>query len=157
MATGDNVLLEFELPFGRCHSYTFCKKMKMLAIIIAILFSGLGAVQASPETKTTETLKTATRLAVLVIEYVAFTQTFPSKEEGLALLANRPSKAPFPRRWKMLLEELPKDSWGNDFVYSISDINDDKDQARLSILSMGADGKLDGGDDVLVSWHAKLP
>lgn len=124
--------------------------------MIAILFSGLGGVHAAPESKTEESLKTATRLAGLVMEYVAFTETFPSKEEGLSLLVKRPSKAPLPRRWKMLLDELPKDSWGNDFVYSISD-NSDKDQARLSILSMGADGKLDGGDDVLVSWVAKLP
>lgn len=27
MATGDNVLLEFELLFRRCHSSTFCKKI----------------------------------------------------------------------------------------------------------------------------------
>lgn len=131
--------------------------MKNLVLIAAILFSCIVGVRAAPESQTMESLKTATRLAGLVDEYIAFTESFPNKEEGLSLLANRPSKAPLPRRWKMLLDKLPKDAWGNDFVYTISDMNDEKNQARLSILSKGANGKLDGKDDVFISWLAKLP
>ena len=131
--------------------------MNIRTIILATLFSGVGGIYATPESKPLETLQTATRLAGLVMEYIEFTQTFPNKEEGLTLLVTRPRKAPIPRRWKMLLDELPKDPWGNDFVYSISDVNDAMDQARLRILSMGPDGKLNGGDDVFVSWVAKLP
>jgi general secretion pathway protein G len=131
--------------------------MKIFLLTIVTALITLGHVQAVPDSKAIETLKTATNLASLITEYVAYTGTYPSREEGLTLLVTRPRVAPIPRRWMMLIDELPKDSWGNDFVYSISYVNEEQKEARLGILSKGADGKLDGEDDIFISWVAKLP
>ena len=47
VATGDNVLVEFEIPFRRCHSYTFGQIMKkstyLLIAFAIIIVCGVGA------------------------------------------------------------------------------------------------------------------
>ena len=69
--------------------------------------------------------------------------TYPTTEEGLEALSKNPSK----EKYKNYAEGtyftdglLPRDSWGNNFVY----LNEDGD---LEIMSLGADGKEGGKDD----------
>ena len=104
--------------------------------------------------KRIEALQSATKLAGLVMEYIRFTGQRPSPDQGgLDLLVNRPKEAPIPRRWKQLVDSIPKDPWGNDFMLLEAP---DKDQGRVRLLvySYGPDGKL-GNDDVWVNWVTK--
>jgi general secretion pathway protein G len=66
--------------------------------------------------------------------------TFPSTEQGLEALEVKPSLAPVPRNWKVYVEALPKDPWGNDYQYMSPGEGHDYD-----IYSLGADG-ISGGD-----------
>jgi general secretion pathway protein G len=61
--------------------------------------------------------------------------TYPSTEEGLNLLVE-----------KKYFEDgkLPKDSWGSNYIYTV---NDDS----FEIMSLGADKKEGGSDDILFS------
>jgi general secretion pathway protein G len=68
---------------------------------------------------------------------------YPSTEEGLKALAENPDKEKYPNyspSGYFKDAKIPKDSWGNEFVY----INDD---GNIEIISLGADRKEGGKDD----------
>jgi len=67
---------------------------------------------------------------------------YPSSEQGLNALVERPTLAPMPANWKSdgYLESLPVDPWGNPYLYLSPGQNGDYD-----IFTYGADGTR-GGD-----------
>ena len=62
---------------------------------------------------------------------------FPSSEQGLGALIDRPTLAPVPANWRSggYLESLPIDPWGNAYLYLSPGQQGDYD-----IFSYGADG-----------------
>lgn len=62
---------------------------------------------------------------------------FPSSEQGLGALIDRPTLAPVPANWRSggYLESLPIDPWGNPYLYLSPGQQGDYD-----IFSYGADG-----------------
>jgi general secretion pathway protein G len=81
---------------------------------------------------------------------------YPTTEQGLQALVEVPSSGTIPKNWRKggYLEKgkVPKDPWGNDFVYLSPGIHDDFD-----LISYGADGTA-GGDDKntdINSWEAE--
>jgi len=69
---------------------------------------------------------------------------YPDTEQGLQALIEKPETGMLPKKWREggYLEKgkLPKDPWGNDFVYLSPGVHGDYD-----IISFGADG-VPGGD-----------
>jgi general secretion pathway protein G len=81
--------------------------------------------------------------------------TYPSTEQGLDALVAQPQSGDVPRNWRKggYLEKgrVPKDPWGNDFIYMFPGVQGDFD-----IMSYGADG-LSGGDGYnkdITSWES---
>lgn len=64
---------------------------------------------------------------------------YPSTDQGLEALVQKPSGAPEPRNWKGYLDRLPKDPWGNPYQY----LNPGQHGA-IDIFSYGADGQPGG-------------
>lgn len=76
---------------------------------------------------------------------------YPASEQGLAALVARPTVAPVPANWKAggYLERLPKDPWGNPYLYLNPGI-----RGEIDVFSFGADG-VAGGEGVdadIGSW-----
>lgn len=70
---------------------------------------------------------------------------YPTEQQGLKALVERPTSAPAPRKWEKQFRTLPVDPWGNDFVYR----NPGKlDPSTYEIISKGKDGELDTEDDI---------
>jgi general secretion pathway protein G len=67
---------------------------------------------------------------------------YPTTDQGLEALVRRPTSPPEPRNWKDggYLDRLPKDPWGNDYVYLNPGV-----RGSVDIYSLGADGA-PGGD-----------
>src|SRR5512140_1385342 len=42
---------------------------------------------------------------------------YPSTDQGLQALVQRPTSNPQPANWKPYLDRLPKDPWGSDYQY----------------------------------------
>ena len=42
---------------------------------------------------------------------------YPSTEQGLAALVTKPQSQPAPSNWQKYLDRVPKDPWGNPFIY----------------------------------------
>ena len=70
---------------------------------------------------------------------------YPDTEQGLQALIEKPETGTLPKNWrkKGYLEKgrLPKDPWGNEFVYLSPGAHGEYD-----IISYGADGVPDGED-----------
>jgi len=86
-----------------------------------------------------QNLETALKL------YKLDTGPYPSAEQGLQALVEMPETGVIPRKWSKngYLEKgrVPKDPWGNDFIYLSPGLQGDFD-----IISYGADG-VPGGED----------
>lgn len=69
---------------------------------------------------------------------------YPSTDQGLQALVQKPAGSPAANNWKQggYLDNLPKDPWGNEYQYLNPGVHADVD-----IYSLGADGR-PGGDGI---------
>lgn len=69
---------------------------------------------------------------------------FPTTEQGLEALVSPPSTAPEPKNWRKdgYLSKLPKDPWGNPYLYVSPG-----EAHPYDIYTLGADGLNGGVDD----------
>lgn len=77
---------------------------------------------------------------------------YPTTEQGLAMLWEKPSDEAVAAKWKgpYLKKKVDKDAWGNDWVYKAPG-----EKGEYDLSSLGADGKEGGsGEDADVnSWE----
>jgi general secretion pathway protein G len=75
---------------------------------------------------------------------------YPSSEQGLGALVTKPTNGPAAPNWKVYVEKLPKDPWGNPYQYDNPGL-----KGEVDVYSLGADGKPGGeGNDADVgSWE----
>lgn len=68
---------------------------------------------------------------------------YPTTDQGLRALVEKPSGAPEPRNWSPdgYMPSLPRDPWDNDYDYSSPGI-----KGPYDLISYGSDGR-EGGDD----------
>lgn len=78
-------------------------------------------------------------------------QRYPTTEQGLRSLVEKPTVGPAANGWKAggYLEKMPKDPWGNPYQYLSPGL-----KGEVDIISLGADGQPGGtGDDADIgSW-----
>jgi len=72
---------------------------------------------------------------------------FPSGQQGLKALVDKPTSSPRPRRWIQIMDQVPKDPWGNEYVYKYPG---SKDRSRPELICYGKDG-LQGSEDDMSS------
>ncbi len=74
---------------------------------------------------------------------------YPNTAQNLAALLVKPSGAPEPKNWKgpylANLTELPKDPWGNDYVYLCPG---SRNPNGFDLFSYGPDGQAGTEDDI---------
>ncbi|MES2921348.1 MAG: type II secretion system protein GspG [Verrucomicrobiota bacterium] len=75
--------------------------------------------------------------------------SFPTTEQGLKVLVEKPSTTPFPHRWSQTVKKLPLDPWGADYDYRFPG---SKDPTTPEIICRGEDGVANTADD-LSSQH----
>jgi general secretion pathway protein G len=76
--------------------------------------------------------------------YQSMNGFFPTTEQGLHALVEEPNTSPRPHRWYQTFEHLPKDPWGNDYVYRCPGT---KHPSAYDLFSPGPDHKPDTADD----------
>jgi general secretion pathway protein G len=59
---------------------------------------------------------------------------YPTTEQGLVALVQRPTSQPVPSNWKPYLERLPKDPWQGDYQYLYPGV-----KGEIDVFSLGAD------------------
>lgn len=71
--------------------------------------------------------------------------TFPTSQQGLKALVDKPSGTPVPRRWVQVMSKVPLDPWGSDYKYRFPGKKRAND---YEIISNGPDGLENTGDDL---------
>lgn len=77
-------------------------------------------------------------------------QRYPTTEQGLRALVERPTSGPQPNNWKPYVEKLPNDPWGHPYQYLNPGI-----RGEVDVMSLGADGQPggEGKDADIGSWQ----
>ncbi|MDR3354650.1 MAG: type II secretion system major pseudopilin GspG [Synergistaceae bacterium] len=123
----------------------------LVEIMVVVVIIGMLAAIIGPRLSdnTDQARITSTKTQITQIENVLQmfhinNGFFPTTEQGLRALIEKPTIPPepknFPRGGYMNSKSLPKDAWGNEFIYKCPGENGDYD-----IISLGADGK-EGGE-----------
>jgi len=74
-------------------------------------------------------------------QYEIIGKTLPSTEQGLKALVVKPSSTPVPKRWTEAFDEVPKDPWGNEYIY-------ENNSGNYTIRSKGPDKADKTNDDI---------
>lgn len=76
---------------------------------------------------------------------------YPSTSQGLKALIEKPTGSPVPANWNgsyLKKKRIPKDPWGNDYVYAAPGVHNNEE---YDLSSLGADG-VESSDDI-VNWE----
>jgi len=128
----------------------------MVVIVILGILAGLiiPRIMGRPE----EARRVKARIQIESIEtalkmYKVDNGVYPSTDQGLEALIEAPTVGQLPKAWRErgYLEKgkVPKDPWGNDYVYISPGLHHDFD-----LMSYGADGQLggEGNDADINNW-----
>ena len=115
-------------------------------LVVVVILGILGAVVvpnilSRPDTARVQAAQTDLRALSQTLEiYRLDNFQYPSSEQGLESLVDRPSGFPEPKNWNPegYLKKLPTDPWGSPYLY-------EKTGSSYSLISLGADGQ-EGGE-----------
>lgn len=133
------------------HGFTLIELMVVLVIIGALAALIVpNVIGRADESRVTAARADVTSLYQALKLYRLDNHRYPTSEQGLAALAQKPTTAPVPGNWKPYLEKLPTDPWGNAYQYLNPGIH-----GEVDVMSLGADGKPggEGNDADIGSWE----
>ena len=118
-------------------------EMMVVLVIIAIIAALIvpNVIGRPDEARVTVAKSDIRTLAAALELYRLDARVYPTTEQGLDALVNRPVLAPVPDRWAEggYLGNLPEDPWGNPYIYVAPG-----QSAPFDLTSYGADGALGG-------------
>jgi len=123
-------------------------ELLVVLVIIGILAGYVGPrIMGHPEdAKRTMAAAQMSGLETALAAYRLDNGAYPTTEQGLQALVEAPTTGRLPNKWRkggyMAKGKLPKDPWGNDYIYLSPGTHSDFD-----IISYGRDGE-SGGEDV---------
>ncbi|HEV09594.1 MAG: type II secretion system major pseudopilin GspG [Sulfurihydrogenibium sp.] len=128
----------------------------LIELLVVIIILGLLAALIVPkitgrvdEAKVETTKVQLKALKDALEQYKLDNGTYPTTQQGLKALVEKPTTPPIPPRWRQYLDKLPKDGWGNDFIYVSPGVN-----RPFELKSPGPDG-VEGTDDDISVWDDK--
>lgn len=115
-------------------------------LVVVVILGILGAVVVPqilgrPDTARVQAAQTDIRMLASALDvYRLDNFQYPSSEQGLEALVEKPSGFPEPKNWNPdgYIKKLPSDPWGSPYIYERQDTN-------FALYSLGADGQ-EGGD-----------
>ncbi len=133
----------------------------LIEIMVVIIILGILAVYIGPkilgrpgQAKQVKAQVDISALETALKLYKLDNGGYPATEQGLIALVEKPETGNVPKKWKeggyLEKSKVPKDPWGNDFVYLSPGVHGDYD-----IISYGADGVPggEGEDKDINSWE----
>ncbi len=139
--------------FCGCEGFTLIEVMVVVVILSILAAFIVPRIMDRPDQARQVKAKNDIRVIESALQLYRLDNGFyPSGDQGLAALVNKPEGDPQPGNWKQggYLEQLPLDPWGNPYIYLNPGIH-----GRMDILSLGADGRPGGEryDADIGSWQ----
>jgi general secretion pathway protein G len=133
--------------------FTFIEIMVVVAILAILAALVIPRIMG----RTDDAKRTAAKVQIRNIEgalqlYKLDNGVYPSTEQGLKALVEKPSVGVIPKKWKLggYLPKLPEDSWQNPYKYLSPSQKGD-----YEIISLGTDGEV-GGEGInadITNWN----
>ncbi|MBL7189557.1 MAG: type II secretion system major pseudopilin GspG [Phycisphaerae bacterium] len=123
-------------------------------LLVLVILATLAAVVTPKFTKRAEQARITgakTQMSQLEVALDTFqidVGRFPTTAEGLRALVEKPASNSEGWLEPYLKRDIPKDSWGNEYIYRYPG---QYNQEGYDLSSIGPDGK-QGGDDDIVNW-----
>jgi general secretion pathway protein G len=147
------VSTSLRLFFGSVSGFTLIELM--VVIIILGILAGLIIPRIMEDPEKAKVVKAKLQIegfSAALKRYKLDNGDYPSTDQGLQALVEKPSVGKIPARYpdKGYLSKIPKDPWGNDYLYVCPGEHGDFD-----LIAFGGDGKEGGeGKDADVrSWE----
>ena len=121
-------------------------EIMVVVVILGILASYVAVryVGRTEEAKRTQARVQIESFGTALALYKMDNGAYPSTEQGLQALVEPPTVGQLPRKWKeggyLQKKQVPKDPWGNDYVYISPGLHDEYD------LSSYGDDWVQGGE-----------
>ena len=114
------------------------------ALIVPNLFSSID------DAKGTAARTDINSLVQSLKRYKLDNQRYPTSEQGLNALVQKPTATPVPPNWKPYLDKLPNDPWGRPYQLLSPGV-----RGEIDIFSFGADGQAggEGANADIGSWQ----
>lgn len=130
----------------RRSGFTLLEMVIVLGIIAMILGGAIFAmkgIQGNASISLTEA--DFKSIDTSLMGYKLLAGTFPTTQQGLKALVERPTSTPVPRRWSQTIKKVPLDPWKNEYGYRFPG---KKNAAEPEIFSKGPDGMENTADDL---------
>jgi general secretion pathway protein G len=146
------------MPARRDRPATATRGFTLIEIMVVVVIMGILAALIVPKlmgrTDDARIIAAKQDIATLMQAlklYKLDNQRYPTTEQGLQALIEKPTSGPAADGWKTggYLDKLPKDPWGNPYQYLYPGI-----KGEIDVFSLGADGQPGGtGNDADIgSW-----
>jgi general secretion pathway protein G len=137
--------------------FTLIELMVVIVILAALAaLVGPKIIGRSDDAKVADAKVQIRNLETALKLYKLDNSNFPTTEQGLATLITKPTAGQVPKNYRaegyLETKTIPKDPWGNDFVYLAPGEHGDYD-----LYSFGADGARggEGNNADIESWNLK--
>lgn len=122
----------------------------VVVIIVLGLLAGIVAPQIIDRLSDAKSTTARTQIELLSVALDAYrldNGSYPTTDQGLAALRERPTRAPAPANWRgpYLRKAVPLDPWGRAYLYRAPG---ERNRGAFDLESLGKDGKTGGeGED----------
>ena len=126
--------------------FTLLEMVIVLGIIAMILGGAIFAMRGIGDSaKLTQVRNDCAALRNALDMYKLNGGQYPTTQQGLKALVDRPSAAPIPRMWSRIADKVPLDPWGTEYLYRFPG---KKSGTDFEIISRGKDGQEGTDDDI---------